>query len=211
MILLLKKNFDYSNLNIDDFIAHLARFISNLWQIHVFSEGNTRTTAVFLIKYLKKFGYDVTNDIFANNAWYFRNALVRANYTNIEKGIFETTKYLEMFLRNLILNEKNELKNRYLHINWSKKVDIENKKVDIEDEKVDINSLNISAKMMKKIINLYNGLSQKNYFGRTEVMSLLNISPSGASKFLKILLDLKIIISVKNHDKGKYCFNVKNI
>ena len=125
----------------------------------MFCKGNTRTTVVFLIKYLRKFGYDVTNDIFANNA------LVRANYTNIEKGIFETTKYLEMFLRNLILNEKNELKNRYLYINWSKKLDI-------EDEKVDINSLNISTKMKKKIINLYNGLSQKNYFGRIEVMPL---------------------------------------
>ena len=109
----------------------------------MFCKGNTRTTVVFLIKYLRKFGYDVTNDIFAKNAWYFRNALVRANYTNIEKGIFETTKYLELFLRNLILNEKNELKNRYLYINWSKKLDI-------EDEKVDINSLNISTKMKKK-------------------------------------------------------------
>lgn len=93
-------------MNIDDFIAHLARFISNLWQIHVLCKGNTRTTAVFLIKYLRKFEYDVTNDIFANNAWYFRNALVRANYTNIEKGMFKTTKCFEMLLRNLILNEK---------------------------------------------------------------------------------------------------------
>ena len=91
---------------IDDFIAHLARFISNLWQIHVLCKGNTRTTALFLIKYLRKFEYDVTNDIFANNAWYFRNALVRANYTNIEKGMFKTTKCFEMLLRNLILNEK---------------------------------------------------------------------------------------------------------
>ena len=150
---------------IDDFIVHFVRLVSNLWQIRVFCKENTRTTVVFLIKYLRKFGYDVTNDIFANNELYFRNALVRANYTNIEKGIFETTKYLEMFLRNLILNEKNELKNRYLYINWSKKLDI-------EDEKVDINSLNISTKMKKKIINLYNGLSQKNYFGRIEVMPL---------------------------------------
>lgn len=83
--------------------------------------------------------------------------------------------------------------------------------MNIGDEKVDINSLNTSTKMKKKIINLYNGLSQNNYFGRIEVMSLLNISPSKASKFLKILLDLKIITSVKNHGKCKYCFNVKNI
>ena len=81
----IEKNFDYSALSKDEFITHISRFISSLWQIHVFSEGNTRTTAVFLIKYLRKFGYDVTNEVFAQNAWYFRNALVRANYTNIEK------------------------------------------------------------------------------------------------------------------------------
>ena len=91
---------------IDDFIVHFVRLVFNFWQIRVFCKENTIATVVFLIKYLRKFGYDVKNDIFANNAWYFRNALVRANYTNIEKGIFEKTKYLEMFLRNLILNEK---------------------------------------------------------------------------------------------------------
>ena len=82
-----------------------------------FSEGNTRTNAVFFIKYLRTLGFDVTNDIFAENAWYFRNALVRANYTNLQKGVHETTEYLEAFLRNLLFGEKNELKNRYLHIN----------------------------------------------------------------------------------------------
>lgn len=119
-----EKTFDYRGLSQDDFISHIARFISDLWQIHVFSEGNTRTTSVFLIKYLRKFGYDVTNEIFAQNAWYFRNALVRANYTNVEKGIYETTKYIELFLRNLLFKENNELKNRYLHIWWREKVDI---------------------------------------------------------------------------------------
>jgi len=84
-----------------------------LWQIHTFGEGNTRTTAVFLIEYLRTLGYDIENDMFANNAWYFRNALVRANYTNIQKDIYETTEYLELFLRNLLLGENNELKNRY--------------------------------------------------------------------------------------------------
>ena len=116
-----EKTFDYSNLNRNEFISHIAKFISNLWQIHVFSEGNTRTTAVFLIKYLRKFGYDVTNDIFAKNAWYFRNALVRANYTNVEKNIYDTTVYLEDFLSNLLFESNIELKNRYLHINWNKK------------------------------------------------------------------------------------------
>lgn len=111
-----EKEFSYKGLSIDETIKHLAVFISRLWQIHIFGEGNTRTTAVFFIKYLKTLGFDVTNDIFAENAWYFRNALVRANYTNLKKDIHETTEFLESFLRNLLLGENNELKNRYLHI-----------------------------------------------------------------------------------------------
>ena len=95
-----------------------ARFISNLWQIHIFGEGNTRTTAVFLIKYLSKLGFNVTNDIFAENSWYFRNALVRANYNNRQKGVTETTHYLELFLRNLLLGEDNILSNREIHIGY---------------------------------------------------------------------------------------------
>lgn len=78
----------------------------SLWQIHVFGEGNTRTTAVFFIKYLRTLGFDATNDIFAENAWYFRNALVRANYNDLRNGVHETTEYLELFLRNLLLDEK---------------------------------------------------------------------------------------------------------
>lgn len=115
-----------------------------MWQIHIFGEGNTRTTAVFFIKYLRSLGFSATNDIFADNAWYFRNALVRANYTNLQKGIHETTEYLEIFLRNLLLGEKNDLHNRYLHISglWKlRKVDIEREKVDIQDQKVDIESI----------------------------------------------------------------------
>ena len=112
-----EKAFSYKGLLPEEMINHLAIFISNLWQIHAFAEGNTRTTAVFLIKYLQVLGYDVTNDLFKENSWYFRNALVRANYTNLQKNIHETTKYLELFLKNLLFNEQNELNNRDLHIN----------------------------------------------------------------------------------------------
>lgn len=86
----------------EEIIHHLAVFVSRLWQIHIFGEENTRATAVFLIKYLRTLGFSATNDIFAKNAWYFRNALVPANYTNLQKGIHETTEYLEVFLRNLL-------------------------------------------------------------------------------------------------------------
>ena len=109
-----ERAFSYKGLSMDEIIHHLAVFV--LWQIHIFGEGNTRTTAVFFIKYLKTLGFSAANDIFAKHAWYFRNALVRANYTNLQKDIHETTEYLELFLRNFILGEKNELHNRYLHV-----------------------------------------------------------------------------------------------
>ena len=111
-----EKNFRYNGLTMTETIHHLAVFTSGLWQIHVFGEGNTRTTAVFLIKYLRQLGFDVDNNMFTENSWYFRNALVRANYNNIPKGIYETTEFLEKFLRNLILNETNELHNREMHV-----------------------------------------------------------------------------------------------
>lgn len=97
-------------------IHYLAIFVSRLRQIQIWGEGNTRTTAVFFVKYLRTLGFAAANDIFAENAWCFRNALVRANYTNLPKGIHETTEYLEVFLKNLLLNENNELHNRNLHI-----------------------------------------------------------------------------------------------
>ena len=111
-----EKKFSYKGLSMDEIIHHLAVLISRLWQIHVFGEGNTRTTAVFFIKYLRSLGFDVTNDIFAENAWYFRNSLVRANYNDLKNGIHETTEYLELFLKNLLLNEEHPLHNRTLHI-----------------------------------------------------------------------------------------------
>ena len=111
-----EKEFKYKGLSINKIIDHLALFIANLWQIHAFEEGNTRTIAVFIIKYLRTLGFDVTNDIFAKNAWYFRNALVRANYNDFRNGEFEDRSYLILFLRNLLLGEENELKSRNLHV-----------------------------------------------------------------------------------------------
>ena len=114
-----ERRFDYRGLSPQDTVAHLVRFIGDVWQIHAFGEGNTRTTSIFAIKYLRKLGFDVTNDVFAENARYFRNALVRANYTNLPRGVHPTPIYLERFFANLLLGEKNALKSRYLHISLS--------------------------------------------------------------------------------------------
>ena len=217
-----EKDFSYKGLSMDEIIHHLAVFVSRLWQIHIFGEGNTRTTAVFFIKYLRTLGFSAANDIFAENAWYFRNALVRANYTNLQKGIHETTEYLEAFLRNLLLNEKNELHNRNLHISGllneekvdikDTKADIENAKVDIQDRKVDMESVffekgsDFSVKTTVHIHRLFEKFGFDEVFGRSAVMELLELKGSGASKLLSNLVQADIIEPVSGHGKGRYKF-----
>ena len=118
-----ERAYSYKGKSQNEMISHLTQFVSVLWLIHAFGEGNTRTTAVFTIQYLRSLGFNVNNDPFARHSWYFRNALVRANYRNVAKGIDNTPVYLERFFRNLLLGEQWDLRNRYLHIHpteeWS--------------------------------------------------------------------------------------------
>lgn len=215
-----ERAFSYRGLSMAQMIDHLAVFVSRLWQIHIFAEGNTRSTAVFFIKYLRTLGFDVTNDIFAENAWYFRNALVRANYNNLKIGIHETREYLELFLRNLLLNEKNELRNRYMHISRffeiTQKQDIETQKQDIEAQKQDIDarsmfesnlqSAGFSGKTLMNIEKIYREYGVNEVFGRGDIMSILGISKSPASVLLKKLLSAELIEPVRGMGKGKYRF-----
>ncbi len=116
-----EKDFSYKGLSMDEVVIHIAKLVSGIWQIHPFGEGNTRTTAVFTIKYLRSIGFNLNNDLFANNSWYLRNALVRANYRNVSKGIEPDMSFLISFFRNLMMGENNELKNRYMMIDAPKK------------------------------------------------------------------------------------------
>ena len=196
-----EKEYEYPLNGISATIPHLAKFVSRLWQIHAFGEGNTRTTAVFFIKYLRTMGFDVTNDIFAENSWYFRNSLVRANYNDLSKGIRETTEYLELFLKNLLLGESNELKNRYMHIRWNKQ------KQDIQERKQDISlSKGIRNKTKQHIRDLFEKYGYEEFFGRTEVMQVLQITASPASALINKMLDMNIIYPLKGKGKGKYLF-----
>lgn len=113
-----ERMFSYRGIDLPRVVRRISSFVSGIWQIHPFGEGNTRTTAVFTIKYLRQLGYKVDNEPFKEHSWYFRNALVRANYQNLPAGVERTTEFLELFFRNLLMGEKNELKNRYLHIRW---------------------------------------------------------------------------------------------
>ena len=113
-----EKAFSYEGLSMQDAVKHLAKFTSDIWQVHPFAEGNTRAIAVFMIKYMRTFGLQVENEAFKTYSWYFRNALVRANYNDWKNGIYATPKYLEQFFSNLILGTEYTLKNRYLHIDY---------------------------------------------------------------------------------------------
>ena len=204
-----EKQFSYEGLSLQESVKHLAKFTSDIWQIHPFCEGNTRTTAVFFIKYLRTLGFDVTNDIFAENAWYFRNALVRANYNNLKKGVHETTEYLELFLRNLLLGEGNELHNRTMHIsglrNMEPKADIETTKTDIEKKLSNIDEI-IKNKTINHVLALYNECGKVDIFGRTVVEKITGLKSTRASEIIKIMLENDIIEPVQGHGKGKYQF-----
>lgn len=196
-----EKKFQYNGLSINNIIKHLSEFISRLWQIHVFEEGNTRTTAVFFIKYLRTLGFDVTNDIFAANSWYFRNALVRANYSNLKKEIYSTYEFVELFLRNLLLDESTPLKNRELHINWLRE---NNKDILSNDSNDKLDSLSDKTKGYINMIYHIYGLNS--IFGRKEVMEATNVKTSRASEIIKVMLEHQIIEKVEGYGKGRYKF-----
>ncbi|MBX2964659.1 MAG: winged helix-turn-helix transcriptional regulator [Cyclobacteriaceae bacterium] len=148
-----EKKFSYKGLSEQEIIEHIAHFISYLWQIHIFGEGNTRTTAIFLIKYLRKLGFkEVNNDLFAENSWYFRNALVRANYEDLSKDIHKTEKFLLRFLSNLLLKENYSLKNREMHVQFIEPVnDLVNKQNDPVKAENDLVNDPVKANILQQL------------------------------------------------------------
>ena len=201
-----EKHYSYKGLSMDEIIHHLA---------------------VFFIKYLRTLGFDATNDIFAENAWYFRNALVRANYNDLKHEIHETTEYLELFLRNLLLDEKNLLQNRLMHVDYKEmlvrepkieyktsEANIENRKVNIQLEKVNIGMFGekisgISKKTIQHMEQLCDSFDENEIFGRSRVEEVTGLKNTRASLFLKELLERNIIQKVTGHGKGKYTFFIK--
>lgn len=211
-----EQEFSYSDLTMSEIISHLARFVSRLWQMHIFCEGNTRTTAVFFIKYLRSMGFNVTNDVFAKNAWYFRNSLVRANYRDVKNGIYEDMSFLETFLRNLLMGENNELKNRYMHIRWEETTHSDGKqhiKRHIEqhiENKNDIletlNSKEVSSRTKDNIVKLYAAFGVEKVFGRADVIDVLKITEKPASTLLGKMYSLHLTEKITGAGKGRYRF-----
>lgn len=200
-----EREFRYNGLSMTEVIHHLAVFVSRLWQIHVFGEGNTRTTAVFFIKYLRQMGFDVENNIFAEHSWYFRNALVRANYNNIKKGIYETTEYLELFLQNLLLNKQNELHNRKMHISgmFLQKQDCDPIKQDVDPINDPINLREINERE-KKIVAL---LRKNPSLTRAEMADILECSDATIKRALQSLVQKKMIRRIGSNKKGEWIIN----
>ncbi|MCI9610827.1 MAG: winged helix-turn-helix transcriptional regulator [Eubacterium sp.] len=140
-----EKQFSYQELTLQESVRHLAKFTSDIWQIHPFCEGNTRTTAVFIIKYLKTFGFTIQNEAFSAHSWYFRNALVRANYNNLKEGIYATTEYLEKFFDNLLLGTNHALRNRDMHVAAIKR---------IQSARIDVSKCNICTLEELAVLNM---------------------------------------------------------
>ena len=198
-----ERNFRYNGLSMTEAIHHLAVFISRLWQIHVFGEGNTRTTAVFFIKYLRQLGFEADNDMFAEHSWYFRNALVRANYSNIKKGIYETTEYLELFLQNLLLDGKNELHNREMHVSglFSQKQDIDPINDLINDP---INKTGLSERE-KNVLDL---LRKDPTLTRAKMAEILGCSDATIKRALGAMVQKNVIRRIGSNKKGEWIINL---
>ena len=189
--------FRYNGLTMTETVHHLAIFISRLWQIHAFGEGNTRTTAVFFIKYLRQLGFSADNDLFADNSWYFRNALVRANYNNIQKGIYETTEFLEKFLRNLLLKESNELHNREMHISGKFLLGHDDSGNDPINDPIKF-SLDEREKQILELLREYPGIT------RVKMAEILRCSDSTIKRKLAEMASNNIIRRIGSNKKGEW-------
>jgi fido (protein-threonine AMPylation protein)/DNA-binding transcriptional ArsR family regulator len=188
-----EKKFSYKGLSQQEVIEHIAYFISYLWQIHIFGEGNTRTTAIFLIKYLRKLGFKkVNNDLFAEHSWYFRNALVRANYEDLSKNIYKTEKYLFQFLLNLLQNENHLLKNRELHVQYIDPVNLTNDPV-----KVVIDPVNDPVK-----VQILQQLRQKRNANYIEIAEKIGYSTATIKRHIQELKKLGLIERIGSDKTG---------
>jgi fido (protein-threonine AMPylation protein) len=180
-----EKKFSYKGLSQQETIEHIAYFISYLWQIHIFGEGNTRATAIFLIKYLRTFGFNVNNDLFAEHSWYFRNALVRANYKNHTKDIHATNEFLLRFLENLLLGENHILKNREMHVQF-------------------VEHVNDTLKPQSDTVNdtVLSLIRQNKNITATEIGKQLKISLSTAKRRIKEMKEQQIIERIGSDKTG---------
>ena len=202
-----ERSFIYENISQDEFIKHLCFFVSRLWQIHAFGEGNTRTTAVFIIKYLRSLGFKVNNKPFESHSWYFRNALVRANYKNVKKGIGEDISYLELFFRNLLLGEKHQLRNRYMHLRFDKNLPINTENLPTNTENLPINTENLPINQVQQ--ELLQLLQENPMYTYAELAQRVNRTRETVRVNLKKLQELGLIKRIGANKNGWWQVHLK--
>lgn len=196
-----EKEFSYEGLTLNESIKHLVKFASDIWQIHPFAEGNTRATAVFIIKYMKTFGLKVDNDAFKKHSWYFRNALVRANYNNLKNGIHATTKYLEKFFSNLLMGTDYELKNRYMHVDYiAERNNAESQSINPIVSKVQNETLKCTLEEMA-VMRL---LSENSMITQKELVAATGKSISTVKRIMSSLQEKGYIRRVNGKRYGKW-------
>lgn len=193
-----EKNFHYKGLSKRQMVEHFVQFVSNIWQIHAFAEGNTRTTAVFAIKYLRSLGFNINNDLFAEHSWYFRNALVRANYTNYDLNIYSTFKFLHRFFGNLLLGENNILRNRDMHI----KNDTDENSSGTVNAKNDTVTGTINQQSGTVKYNVLNLIQENSRITAEQISQKLGVSLRTAKRRIKELKDNNKIIRVGSDKSG---------
>lgn len=204
--------FDYTQVSPDELVEHLVKFVSGLWQIHPFGEGNTRTTAVFTILYLRSMGFNVENDLFAKYSWYFRNALVRANYQNVQKGIMRNSDFLILFFRNLLLGEKNELKNRYMVVDLPDALKVAEEQHPTSTQQVP-NNFSVTTQQVLDLIKVVGNtnMSVKEMMLSVGLKDRVNfmknyLNPAMQENVLRLLYPDK-----PNHPRQKYLLTVKGL
>ena len=209
-----ERSFSYKGISTEQLINHITNFVSKIWQIHPFAEGNTRTTAVFTILYLRDLGFKVENDMFAEHSWYFRNALVRANYRNAVKGIDYTPKYLERFFRNLLFGEQWDLRNRYLHISpteeWKEQSNLQENRTStgqVQDKLFtkDNNIISLIKLLYDNQMSVKEMMEGLNLKGRDNFLNLY-LSPAIKEDYVCLLYSNK-----PRHPRQKYLLTFKGI
>ena len=189
----------------EEMVKHISRFVANVWQVHPFGEGNTRTTAVFAIQYLKHLGFKVANEIFADHSIYFRNALVRANYSNIQYGIKETTEYLERFFRNLLMGEKNELKSRYMIVgtSWNEEESTQENEQSTQEMVISTQE-NVLSTQQTTAERIIEEIRKHPFTTREQLAEIIGITPDGIKKQLDKLKKAGKIRHVEATKKGHW-------
>ncbi len=199
-----EKSFKFKDLTKREIVEHIAGFISGLWQIHAFGEGNTRTIAVFTIKYFRTFGFEVENDMFAKHSWYFRNALVRANYNDYLHKVYATPEYLMKFFGNLLLGENNELKNRQLRIDVNTNInDDQSEQLTVKESGQEIDSGG-QKRWSEKAVKLLDLIKGNPTITRKELSDALGINPSAVQKHIDKLKNEGIILREGSDKKGSW-------